>query len=237
MTEPFLIGDTMTGGYGKGPDILHDCTIAVNSGEIAVIVGPNGAGKSTAMKAVFGMLNVRSGSVRLDGEDITHLSPQARVIKGMGFVPQVRNIFTSLTVEENLEMGAFIRKDDFKDTMAQVYDLFPILKEKRLQAAGELSGGQRQQVAVGRALMTQPKVLMLDEPTAGVSPIVMDELFDRIIEVARTGIPILMVEQNARQALEIADKGYVLVQGRNAHTGTGKELLADPEVRRSFLGG
>ena len=234
---PFLIGDTMTGGYGKGPDILHGCTIAVEKGEIAVIVGPNGAGKSTAMKAVFGMLDVRQGHVRLDGEDITSLSPQDRVAKGMGFVPQTSNIFTSMTVEENLEMGAFIRRDDFRDTMAQVYDLFPILKEKRYQAAGELSGGQRQQVAVGRALMTQPKVLMLDEPTAGVSPIVMDELFDRIIEVARTGIPILMVEQNARQALEIADKGYVLVQGANAFTGTGKELLEDPEVRKSFLGG
>jgi len=234
---PFLIGDTMTGGYGKGPDILHGCTIAVEKGEIAVIVGPNGAGKSTAIKAVFGMLDVRQGHVRLDGEDITSLSPQDRVAKGMGFVPQTSNIFTSMTVEENLEMGAFIRRDDFRDTMAQVYDLFPILKEKRYQAAGELSGGQRQQVAVGRALMTQPKVLMLDEPTAGVSPIVMDELFDRIIEVARTGIPILMVEQNARQALEIADKGYVLVQGANAFTGTGKELLEDPEVRKSFLGG
>ncbi|MCK0119911.1 MAG: ABC transporter ATP-binding protein [Yoonia sp.] len=237
MSEPFLIGDTMTGGYGKGPDILHGCTIAVEKGEIAVIVGPNGAGKSTAMKAVFGMLNVHSGSVRLDGEDITSLSPQDRVIKGMGFVPQVRNIFPSMTVEENLEMGGFIRTDDIKPTMEQIYDLFPILRDKRDQAAGELSGGQRQQVAVGRALMTQPKVLMLDEPTAGVSPIVMDELFDRIIEVARTGIPILMVEQNARQALEIADKAYVLVQGRNAHTGTGKELLANPEVRASFLGG
>ena len=235
--EPFLIGDAMTGGYGKGPDILHGCTIAVEKGEIAVIVGPNGAGKSTAMKAVFGMLDVRQGHVRLDGEDITSLSPQDRVAKGMGFVPQTSNIFTSMTVEENLEMGAFIRRDNFRDTMAQVYDLFPILKEKRYQAAGELSGGQRQQVAVGRALMTQPKVLMLDEPTAGVSPIVMDELFDRIIEVARTGIPILMVEQNARQALEIADKGYVLVQGANAFTGTGKELLEDPEVRKSFLGG
>jgi len=234
---PFLIGEAMTGGYGKGPDILTECTIAVDKGEIAVIVGPNGAGKSTAMKAVFGMLNVRSGHVRLDGEDITSLSPQDRVIKGMGFVPQTSNIFTSMTVEENLEMGAFIRKDDFRATMEQVYDLFPILKDKRRQAAGELSGGQRQQVAVGRALMTRPKVLMLDEPTAGVSPIVMDELFDRIIEVARTGIPILMVEQNARQALEIADKGYVLVQGRNAHTGSGKELLADEDVRRSFLGG
>lgn len=237
MSEPFLIGDAMTGGYGKGPDILHDCTISVDPGEIAVIVGPNGAGKSTAMKALFGMLNVNKGAVRLDGEDITSLTPQQRVVKGMGFVPQTHNIFTTMTVEENLEMGAFIRTDDFRNTMEQIYDLFPILKEKRYQSAGELSGGQRQQVAVGRALMTKPKVLMLDEPTAGVSPIVMDELFDRIIEVARTGIPILMVEQNARQALEIADKAYVLVQGRNAHTGTGKELLADEEVRRSFLGG
>ncbi len=236
MAEPFLIGEAMTGGYG-GADILHGCTIAVEKGQIAVIVGPNGAGKSTAMKAVFGMLKLRSGHVKLAGEDITALSPQDRVAKGMGFVPQTHNIFTSMTVEENLEMGAFIRRDDFKDTLAQVYDLFPILKQKRMQPAGELSGGQRQQVAVGRALMTQPKVLMLDEPTAGVSPIVMDELFDRIIEVARTGISILMVEQNARQALDIADKGYVLVQGANRFTDTGAALLADPEVRRSFLGG
>ena len=236
-TSPFLIGEAMTGGYGKGADILHSCTIAVERGEIAVIVGPNGAGKSTAMKAVFGMLSLREGSVVLDGDDITALSPQDRVVRGMGFVPQTNNIFTSMTVEENLEMGAYIRRDDFRDTMEQVYSLFPILKDKRRQAAGELSGGQRQQVAVGRALMTKPKVLMLDEPTAGVSPIVMDELFDRIIEVSRTGIPILMVEQNARQALEIADKGFVLVQGRNAHTSTGKELLADADVRRSFLGG
>jgi branched-chain amino acid transport system ATP-binding protein len=236
MSEPFLIGEAMTGGYGA-TDILHGCTIAVEKGEIAVIVGPNGAGKSTAMKAVFGMLNLRGGAVRLNGEDISKLSPQARVRKGMGFVPQTSNIFTTMTVEENLEMGAFIRADDIAGTMAQVYDLFPILKQKRHQAAGELSGGQRQQVAVGRALMTQPQVLMLDEPTAGVSPIVMDELFDRIIEVARTGISILMVEQNARQALEIADKGYVLVQGANRFTGTGAELLANPDVRRSFLGG
>ncbi|AXX97853.1 ABC transporter ATP-binding protein [Profundibacter amoris] len=237
MSEPFLIGDAMTGGYGKGPDILHECTIAVDKGQIAVIVGPNGAGKSTAMKAVFGMLNVRSGAVRLGGEDITNLSPQARVGKGMAFVPQTHNIFTGMTVEENLEMGAFLRRDDISHTMEQVYDLFPILKDKRYQMAGELSGGQRQQVAVGRALMTRPQVLMLDEPTAGVSPIVMDELFDRIIEVARTGISILMVEQNARQALEIADKGYVLVQGRNRFTDTGQVLLNDPEVRKSFLGG
>jgi len=236
MAEPFLIGEKMTGGYGAA-DILHECTLAVEKGQIAVIVGPNGAGKSTAMKAVFGMLKLRGGHVRLDGEDITTLSPQDRVRKGMGFVPQVNNVFPSMSVEENLEMGAFIRTDDFKDTIEQVYHLFPILKQKRHQPAGELSGGQRQQVAVGRALMTQPKVLMLDEPTAGVSPIVMDELFDRIIEVARTGISILMVEQNARQALEIADQGYVLVQGANRFTDTGKALMADPEVRRTFLGG
>ncbi|MBP9950441.1 MAG: ABC transporter ATP-binding protein [Cypionkella sp.] len=236
MAEPFLIGEAMTGGYGT-VDILHDCTIAVEKGQIAVIVGPNGAGKSTAMKAVFGMLKLRNGAVRLAGEDITKLTPQARVAKGMAFVPQTQNIFTSMTVEENLEMGAFLRRDNIKATIEQIYDLFPILRDKRRQAAGELSGGQRQQVAVGRALMTQPKVLMLDEPTAGVSPIVMDELFDRIIEIARSGISILMVEQNARQALEIADKGYVLVQGGNRFSGTGQALLADPEVRRSFLGG
>ena len=236
MAEPFLIGEKMTGGYGA-TDILHDCTLAVEKGQIAVIVGPNGAGKSTAMKAVFGMLKLRGGHVKLDGEDITALSPQDRVRKGMGFVPQLNNVFPSMSVEENLEMGAFIRTDDFRETIEQVYSLFPILKQKRHQPAGELSGGQRQQVAVGRALMTQPKVLMLDEPTAGVSPIVMDELFDRIIEIARTGISILMVEQNARQALEIADQGYVLVQGSNRYTDTGKALMADPEVRRTFLGG
>ena len=236
MAEPFLIGDTMTGGYGSS-DILHACTIAVEKGEIAVIVGPNGARKSTAMKAIFGMLSLRGGSVRLKGEDITKLSPQDRVSKGMGFVPQTHNIFTSMTVEENLEMGAFLRRDDISGTLNQVYDLFPILRQKRYQPAGELSGGQRQQVAVGRALMTEPSVLMLDEPTAGVSPIVMDELFDRIIEIARSGISILMVEQNARQALNIADKGYVLVQGANRFTDTGAALMADDDVRRSFLGG
>ena len=202
-----------------------------------MVVGPNGAGKSTAMKAIFGMLGLRSGRVMMDGEDITDLRPQERVRKGMGFVPQTNNVFPSLTVLENLEMGAFVRTDDVTDTLAQVFELFPVLKEKAAQPAGELSGGQRQQVAVGRALMTQPKVLMLDEPTAGVSPIVMDELFDRIIEVARTGIAILMVEQNAKQALHIADKGFVLVQGRNRYTDTGQALLADNDVRKAFLGG
>ena len=226
----------MTGGYGNA-DILHSCTITVEKGEIAVIVGPNGAGKSTAMKAIFGMLTLREGRVILDGTDITSMNPQDRVKAGMGFVPQTNNVFISLTVQENLEMGAYVRRDDFTSTMEQVYDLFPILKEKRRQPAGELSGGQRQQVAVGRALMTRPKVLMLDEPTAGVSPIVMDELFDRILDVAATGLAVLMVEQNARQALNIADRGYVLVQGRNRYTDTGEALLANPEVRASFLGG
>jgi branched-chain amino acid transport system ATP-binding protein len=232
----YLSGENMTGGYGDA-DILHHCSIGVEKGEIAVVVGPNGAGKSTAMKAVFGMLHLREGAVMLDGEDITSLMPQERVFKGMGFVPQTQNVFPGLSVLENLEMGAFIRDDNISGTLEQVFQLFPVLAEKAEQPAGELSGGQRQQVAVARALMTRPKVLMLDEPTAGVSPIVMDELFDRIIEVARTGIAILMVEQNAKQALSIADKGFVLVQGRNRYTDTGAALLADKDVRKAFLGG
>ena len=232
----FLLGKEMTGGYG-GADILHDCEIGVERGEIVVIVGPNGAGKSTAMKAMLGMVNLRRGTTLLDGKDIGGLTPQARVGEGIAFVPQTNNVFGGMTVEENLEMGAYLRTDDFRGTMQQVYDLFPILGSKRRQLAGELSGGQRQQVAVGRAMMTKPTVLMLDEPTAGVSPIVMDELFDRILEVRESGIAVLMVEQNARQALMIADRGYVLVGGRNWRTGTGEELLANPEVRKSFLGG
>ena len=232
----FLVGERMTGGYG-GADIIHDCTITVDRGEVAVIVGPNGAGKSTAMRAIFGMLRLRTGRVRLDGEDITALSPQARVPKGMAFVPQTRNVFAGMTVEENLEMGAYLRDDDARDTMAEVFDLFPALKEKRRQAAGELSGGQRQQVAVARALMTRPGALMLDEPTAGVSPLVMDDLFDRILQIRDGGVAVLMVEQNATKALAIADKGYVLVMGRNRFTDSGEALLADLEVRRAFLGG
>ncbi len=232
----YLIGEDMIGGYG-GADILKGCTVGVDEGEIAVIVGPNGAGKSTAMKALLGMLTLTSGSVRFKGKDIGGLSPQARIAEGIAFVPQTSNVFVNMTVFENLEMGAFLRHDDISDTINQVYELFPILAEKQQQLAGELSGGQRQQVAVGRALMSQPSVLMLDEPTAGVSPIVMDELFDRILEVRQTGVAILMVEQNARQALNIADKGYVLVVGENRHTDTGAALLADPEVKRSFLGG
>ena len=237
MSEPYLIGEAMTGGYGNGPDILHDCTVAVEPGEIAVIVGPNGAGKSTAMKAIFGMLSLGKGKIKLNGEEISALTPQDRVLKGMGFVPQNQNIFTSMTVQENLEMGAFIRTDDFSVTMEEVFNLFPILMEKRNQSAGELSGGQRQQVAVGRALMTNPSVLMLDEPTAGVSPIVMDELFDRIIDIANTGVAVVMVEQNAKQALQIADIGYVLVQGENKFKDTGTALLSNVEVRQAFLGG
>ena len=232
----FFEGNNMTGGYGDGPDIINSCTINVNKGEIVAILGPNGAGKSTAMKAMLGLLNLKSGSVVIEDQDISNFSPQERVQRGISFVPQTKNVFSELTVRENLEIGGFLRKDDIDIVINQIYELFPILAEKRDQVVGQLSGGQRQQVALGRALMIQPSVLMLDEPTAGVSPIVMDELFEHIVKVKKTGVAIIMVEQNAKQALSISDRGYVLVTGENKFEGSGQELLNDPEVRRSFLG-
>tara|TARA_B000000557_G_scaffold10938_1_gene8928 strand:+ start:506 stop:1207 length:702 start_codon:yes stop_codon:yes gene_type:complete len=232
----FLSAENMLGGYGE-TTILNDCSISVKKGEIAVIVGPNGAGKSTAMKAIFGMLDLRAGNIIFDGKDISDLKPQERVKSGMGFVPQTHNVFTSMTVIENLEIGGFTNQENLSKNISEVFKLFPVLREKQKQLVGELSGGQRQQVAVGRALMTNPKLLMLDEPTAGVSPLVVKELFEKIISIARTGIAILMVEQNARQALEIADNGFVLVQGENKYTDKGSKLLSNKEVRKAFLGG
>jgi len=225
----------LVGGYNSMM-ILSDCSIEVAAGEVVVMVGPNGAGKTTVMKAILGMINLTGGSVIFKGEDVTSLPPQSRVVRGMAMVPQNHNVFTSLSIEENLEMGAYLRKDDYSASLEQVFSLFPVLREKRTQVAGELSGGQRQQLAVGRALMTQPDLLMLDEPTAGVSPIVMNEIFDQVLRIRDQGIGILIVEQNARQALSIADVGYVLVNGKNRHTAKGSELLNNPDVRQSFLG-
>ena len=224
------------GGYG-GANILNGVNVSIEAHEIGVIVGPNGAGKSTTLKALFGLLTVSQGTVLFDGRDITNKAPEALVRDGLSFVPQEFNVFPTLSVEENLEMGAFIRRDDFRHLIDKVYGFFPPLKDKRKQAAGELSGGQRQMVAMGRALMTEPKLLLLDEPTAGLSPRYMGEIFERIIEINAAGVGILMVEQNAKQALALAHRGFVLAGGQNRFTGTGAELLADPDVAKSFLGG
>jgi len=217
--------------------IVDGCNFSVKKGDIACIVGPNGAGKSTAMKAIFGLIPIKSGQVIFNNEDITSLNPQERVIKGMSFVPQNNNIFQEMSVEENLEMGAFIHQSSMKENLKNVYNLFPILNEKKSQIAGELSGGQRQQLAVGRALMTNPVLLMLDEPSAGVSPIVMKDLFTKLQTISKMGTSILVVEQNAKQALEISNLGFVLQNGKNKYCDTGKALLQNPEVRVSFLGG
>jgi len=233
----YLSGKNLVAAYDQSVPILNDCSIEAEKGELAVIVGPNGAGKSTVMKVLLGMLKPSSGAVIFDGQDIAGLSVQKRISLGIAFVPQTDNVFPSMTVQENLEMGAFLRTDDISQTLAEVYDLFPILHDRRNQLVGQLSGGQRQQAAFGRAMMTQPTILLLDEPTAGVAPKVMDEIFGNILNLKKTGRAVLMVEQNARQALEIADRGFVLVSGCNEYTGTGRELLANPEVRRSFLGG
>lgn len=226
----------VVGGYGGAP-ILNGVDIAIEQSDIGVIVGPNGAGKSTTLKAIFGLLKVTGGTITFNGESVANSLPDKLVPKGLSFVPQEKNVFTSMSVEENLEMGAFTRKDDFSDTMAWLYEMFPVLAEKRRQPAGELSGGQRQMVAMGRALMSKPKLLMLDEPSAGLSPRYVIEIFETIVRVNKEGVGILMVEQNARQALAFASKGFVLAGGQNRFTGTGAELIADPEVAKSFLGG
>ncbi|WP_350335001.1 ABC transporter ATP-binding protein [Coralliovum pocilloporae] len=228
--------NSVIGGYGD-TQILHGVSMAVEKDEIVVIIGPNGAGKSTAMKSVFGLLKLTSGNVVLDGQDITNTPPEQVVRHGVCYVPQTSNIFPTLSVEENLEMGAFVRTDDYRPRIQEIYEIFPPLAEKRRQAAGTLSGGQRQMVAMGKALMLEPKILLLDEPTAGLSPKYRGEIFSIVKTIHAAGTPILMVEQNAKQALGIAHRGYVLVDGKNRFEGTGEDLLNDPDVGEMFLGG
>ena len=228
--------DNLSGGYGEA-DIIHGISLEINAGEIVVVIGPNGAGKSTAMKAVFGLLRLSGGRVHLAGEEITNMDPAQVVNKGVCYVPQTNNVFPTLTVHENLEMGAYIRKDDFRSRLEEIYEMFPPLAEKKKQAAGELSGGQRQMVAMGKALMLEPTLLMLDEPTAGLSPLYRNEIFQIIRQINDSGVPILMVEQNAKQSLAVASRGYVLVDGQNRTTGKGTDLLNDPEIAKMFLGG
>ena len=228
--------EAIYGGYG-GVDILNGIDMHVEDGELVVIVGPNGAGKSTAMKAIIGLVKVREGHIRFDGQGITGRRPDEVARLRVCYVPQEKNVFPTLTVHENLEMGAFLRDDDFSGQLDAVYEIFPALVEKRRQPAGSLSGGQRQMVAMGRALMLEPKLLLLDEPTAGLSPLFTDMVFDKVKEINATGVAILMVEQNAKDALELADRGYVLALGRNRHEDTGANLLANREVAEMFLGG
>lgn len=226
----------VTGGYGD-VDILEDVSLEMAEGEIVVIVGPNGAGKSTLMKAAFGLVHINAGSVHLGDTNITNISPDRLATLGLSYVPQEANVFPSMSVEENLEMGAYTRRDDYRPRMQRIFELFPRLAERRRQPAGLMSGGERQMVAMGRALMIEPTLLMLDEPTAGLSPAYVGEVFEWIKRINAEGIGILMVEQNAKQALAIADRGYVLATGRNRHHDTGPALLADPEVAEMFLGG
>ncbi len=227
----------LVAGYGNNAPILENVDLNLEEGTIGVIVGPNGAGKSTLLKSIFGLLHVHSGDIAIYGDSIVGLRGDALVREGLAFVPQEFNVFDSLSVEENLEMGGFTRDDDLSESIEQVYEYFPPLRDKRTQPAGQLSGGQRQMVAMGRALMSNPMLLLLDEPTAGLSPLFMEKIFERIIAVNAAGVSVLMVEQHAKQALQIADIGFVLVNGRNAYTDSGEALLADDEVARTFLGG
>ena len=226
----------ITAGYG-GADILHGVSIAVAAGEIVSIIGPNGAGKSTVMKAIFGLIDVRKGKVFFQDEEITGMRPDLIVRKGMCYVPQEYNIFPTLTVHENLEMGAFVRKDDFSGQIEKVYDLFPPIKDRKKQAAGTLSGGLRQMVAIGRALMLNPSLLLLDEPSAGLAPMFIDHIFEQVQKINRLGVGILMVEQNAKKALQFSHRGYILVMGENRYDDTGENLLGNREVAEMFLGG